>query len=155
MSRKLFTRREGLLTLGAATFAARAAHTEPGKMIVHRSATCGCCGAWGTRMRAAGFTVEEIVEPDMDAVKARLRVPRDMHSCHTAEIDGYLVEGHVPARAIREVLSQRPQAMGVAAPGMPIVAPGMESGPPEIYRLYLFDSTDSRAFGEWRGDSPV
>jgi hypothetical protein len=152
---KLFSRRESLFALGAALCPAGGVRAEAGKMIIHRSATCRCCGAWGTRMRAEGFTVEEIVEPDMDAVKARLRVPRDMHSCHTAEIDGYIVEGHVPARALRKVLNERPQAMGVAAPGMPIGAPGMETGEPETYTLYLFDSNGSLAFGEWRGDSPV
>ncbi len=155
MSRKSFTRRESLLALGAAMVAAGAARAEAEKMIVHRSATCGCCGAWAKHMRTAGFAVEEIVEPDMDAVKARLGVPRDMHSCHTAEIDGYLVEGHVPARAIREVLRERPKAIGLSAPGMPIGAPGMETGAPEVYTLYLFDSTGSRPFGAWRGASPA
>jgi len=154
MSHFLLTRRDSLRLIGASALAlvAGAAYAEPVKMVVHKSATCGCCGK---HMRKAGFAVEEIVEPDMGAVKARLGVPRDMHSCHTAEIDGYLVEGHVPARAIREVLRERPKAIGLSAPGMPIGAPGMETGAPEVYTLYLFDSTGSRPFGAWRGASPA
>ena len=155
MSCKSITRRESLIAFGALAFASGAARADAGKMIVHRSATCRCCGAWAKRMRAAGFEVEEIIETDMDAVKARLGVPRDMHSCHTAEIDGYLVEGHVPARAIRQLRDERPKVAGVAAPGMPIGAPGMETGEPEVYTLYLFDSTGARPFGAWRGDSPA
>ncbi len=151
------SRRQAMMVLSAVPAlgwpGARAA--EAGKLVMHKSATCGCCGGWASRMREAGFVVEEIVEADMAAIKARLGVPEAMASCHTAELDGYLIEGHVPAQAIRQVLAERPKALGVAAPGMPMGAPGMEMGAPEVYALYLFDGAESRPFGRWRGDKPA
>jgi hypothetical protein len=150
------TRRQSLLLLGAGasllvTGAARAA----GNMTMHKSATCGCCSKWAARMREAGFTVEEVVEADMDAVKAKLGVPKAMQSCHTALIDGYIVEGHVPADAINRLLAERPKVTGVAAPGMPSGSPGMEMGEAEVFTLYLFDAASSREFGKWRGSKSV
>lgn len=153
-----FSRRESLRILGAAACAlqigvARAADAT--RMVVHKSATCGCCGKWAARMREAGYAVEEIIETDMKAVKARLGVPEAMHSCHTAEVDGYIVEGHVPAKAIAQLLKERPKAVGLAAPGMPSGSPGMEMGEAEVYTLYLFDAAGSREFGKWLGDKPA
>lgn len=106
-------------------------------------------------MREAGYVVEEIVEADMPSVKTRLGVPEALSSCHTAEIDGYIVEGHVPPQAVARLLKERPKAVGLAAPGMPAGSPGMEGGAAEVYRLYLFDASGSRPFGDWRGDKPV
>lgn len=137
----------GLLIVGSAQAA--------GKMTMHKSPTCGCCSKWAARMRDAGFTVKEIVEADMDAVKAKLGVPKTMKSCHTAEIDGYIVEGHVPAEAINRLLAARPKVTGVAAPGMPSGSPGMEMGEEEVFTLYLFDAASSREFGKWRGAKPA
>ena len=157
MSNFSLTRRDSLRLIGASAFAlvAGAAYADPLKMVVHKSATCGCCGKWATRMREAGFTVEEVVETDMKAVKARLGVPAAMHSCHTAEIDGYIVEGHVPADAINQLLKERPKAVGLAAPGMPAGSPGMEMGEEEVYALYLFDASGAREYGKWRGAKPA
>lgn len=152
------SRRQATLFLGAAAGAllSGAARAEDGKkMIVHKSPTCGCCGGWAERMRAAGFIVEEIKEPDMDVVKARLGVPEPMASCHTAELDGYVIEGHVPPQAVAQLLKDRPKVTGVAAPGMPMGSPGMEMGPPEAYTLYLFDASGAREFGKWLGDKPA
>ena len=151
------SRRQTLLyaaAAGALAFGAAQAQ-EAKKMIVHKSATCGCCGGWAKHMRAAGYIVEEINEPDMKAVKARLGVPENMASCHTAELDGYLIEGHVPAQAVAQLLKERPKAAGLAAPGMPMGSPGMEMGEPEIYTLYLFDASGAREFGKWLGDKPA
>ncbi|MFO1103913.1 MAG: DUF411 domain-containing protein [Methylocystis sp.] len=125
------------------------------KAVVHKSPTCGCCGAWTARLRDAGYVVEEIVEADMQAVKKRLGVPERLASCHTAEIDGYVVEGHVPPQAVARLLQERPKAIGLAAPGMPAGSPGMEGGEPEVYRIYLFDDSGARPFGDWRGDKPA
>lgn len=151
-----FSRRKFLISLGAAAASlgivpSRAA----GVMTMHKSATCGCCSKWAARMREAGFTVEEVIEADMAAVKSRLGVPKAMQSCHTARIDGYVVEGHVPADAIRRILADRPGFVGVAAPGMPAGSPGMEVGEAEVYPLYLFDAERSKAFGSWRGANPA
>jgi hypothetical protein len=153
-----FSRRAAALFLGAAAGAAlvaSGAQAEPRKMIVHKSPTCGCCGGWAKRMRAEGYIVEEINETDMKAVKTRLGVPENMASCHTAELDGYIIEGHVPPQAISQLLKERPKATGLAAPGMPMGSPGMEMGEPEVYTLYLFDASGAREFGKWLGDKPV
>ncbi len=125
------------------------------KIVMHKSATCGCCGKWAQKMRDAGFIVEEIIEADMQAVKSRLGVSTQMHSCHTSEIAVYIVEGHVPAQALRQLLQERPKVSGIAAPGMPSGSPGMEMGAPEVYTLYLFDAAGARPLGKWQGDKPV
>lgn len=153
MSQK-FSRRQAALFLGAA-LVATSARAEAKKMIVHKSPTCGCCGGWAQRMRAEGYVVEEIKEADMKAVKGRLGVPESMASCHTAELDGYIIEGHVPPQAIAQLLKERPKVTGVAAPGMPMGSPGMEMGEPEVYTLYLFDAAGAREFGKWLGDKPA
>lgn len=149
-------RRHALLFLAASASAlcVGVARAEA-KMVMHKSATCGCCSKWAARMREAGYIVEEIVEDDMNAVKKRLGVPGDMASCHTAEIDGYIIEGHVSSAAVARLLKERPKAIGLAAPGMPGGSPGMESAEPEEFTLYLFDASDRREFGRWIGDKPV
>lgn len=156
MSRNI-SRRQAALFLGVAAGAlfTGAARADSGKMVVHKSPTCGCCGGWAQRMRAEGYVVEEIKEADMQAVKARHGVPKDMASCHTAELDGYVIEGHVPPQAVAKLLKERPKVTGLAAPGMPMGSPGMEMGEPEAYTLYLFGASGAREFGKWLGDKPA
>jgi len=107
---------------------------------VYKSPTCGCCGAWIEHLRDNGFTVEVIDEPNMTVVKSELGLPRDMASCHTARIAGYLVEGHVPASDIRRMLAERPEVAGLAVPGMPVGSPGMEveGRPADAYDVLAF-----------------
>ena len=156
MGRKQINRRHGLMFLGAmAASLVFGPARSASKMTMHKSATCGCCSKWAARMREAGFSVEEVIEPDMTAVKTKFGVPAAMQSCHTAEIDGYIVEGHVPADAINRLLGERPRVKGVAAPGMPMGSPGMEMGEAEVYPLYLFDAASSKDFGKWRGAKPA
>jgi hypothetical protein len=102
----------------------------PPVLDVARSPTCGCCGAWVDRMRAAGFgaRVEEMTDDALYTLKARLGLRPEFWSCHTASVDGYLIEGHIPAEDIRRLLADRPAALGLAVPGMPIGSPGMEMG---------------------------
>ena len=95
-------------------------------MLVHKSATCGCCSAWVDHMRAAGFKVDVRDVDTLDAVKDRVGVPADKGSCHTAEVAGYFVEGHVPALDIKRLLAEKPKARGLVVPGMPAGSPGME-----------------------------
>ncbi len=95
-------------------------------LVMHKSAGCGCCGVWAEHMRAAGFAVEERVTEDLASIKARVGLPYGMGSCHTAEVGGYFIEGHVPAQAVRRLLAERPDARGLTVPGMPIGSPGME-----------------------------
>lgn len=98
---------------------------HPVTLTVYKSPTCGCCSKWVDHVKAAGFAVEVHDEEEMDRVKDRLGVPPDLRSCHTAQADGYLIEGHVPAEDIRQLLTTRPKVAGLAVPGMPKSTPGM------------------------------
>ena len=93
---------------------------------VHKDPSCGCCEHWVTHLRQAGFKVEVFEADNMGAIKERLGVPFGKGSCHTGEVEGYLIEGHVPAADIHRLLAERPKAKGLVLPGMPIGSPGME-----------------------------
>ena len=95
-------------------------------MIVHKSASCGCCAAWVEHMQKAGFAVEVRNSDNINPVKQRVGVPLGQGSCHTAEVGGYFVEGHVPAADIKRLLTEQPDAKGLVVPGMPAGSPGME-----------------------------
>ena len=96
-------------------------------VLVHKTPTCGCCGSWIEHLRDAGFSVEAQDHDDLGPAKERLGVPYGKGSCHTAEVGGYLVEGHVPAEDIKRLLAEKPDARGLVLPGMPVGSPGMES----------------------------
>ena len=123
------------------------------KMVVSKDPSCGCCGAWVEHVRAAGFVVEVVETGDLDAVKARLGVPSNLASCHTAEVGGYVIEGHVPAVAIRRLLDEKPSARGLAVPGMPVGSPGMEvpGSAPDTYDVVLFGPLGQQRFATFRG----
>ena len=95
---------------------------------VYKSPTCGCCNKWIDHLKANGFTVLAHDTDDVVSHKYRLGVPPGHGSCHTAEVNGYLVEGHVPAKEIRRLLKEKPRARGLVVPAMPIGSPGMEQG---------------------------
>ncbi len=95
-------------------------------VFVHKSPTCGCCGAWVEHMRSAGFEVEVRDSDDLNPIKKSLGVPADKASCHTAQVGDYFVEGHVPADDVKRLLAEHPDARGLAVPGMPAGSPGME-----------------------------
>ena len=95
-------------------------------VTVHKSPTCGCCTGWVEHMRHAGFPVEVRNVQNLHPIKQRLGVPYGKGSCHTAEVAGYVIEGHVPAGDIVRLLAQRPDARGLVLPGMPLGSPGME-----------------------------
>lgn len=99
---------------------------EAAHLVVHKSPTCGCCGLWVEHMQQAGFHVEVIDTDDLGPVKQRLGVPFGKGSCHTAEVGGYVIEGHVPAEDVLRLLAERPRARGLVLPGMPLGSPGME-----------------------------
>ncbi len=98
-------------------------------MLIWRDPGCGCCGAWSAVMQSSGrFATTLRNAADMDAVKQRLGVPLDLASCHTAEVDGLVIEGHVPVADVLRLLSERPDGVrGIAVPGMPLGSPGMEA----------------------------
>lgn len=125
--------------LGLAAFAGSAAFAAPGPVVeVWKSAYCGCCGGWIAHMRKAGFTVIAHDVEDLTPVKAKHGVTDALASCHTAIVDGYVIEGHVPAADIRRLIAERPALVGLAAPGMPSAAPGMD-GAAEPYDVLGFD----------------
>lgn len=109
----------------AAADAAKAGAALP-PVLVHKSSTCGCCSSWVEHLRRAGFRVEVRDDEDLYAIKQRLGVPYGKGSCHTAEVGGYFVEGHVPADDVRRLLREKPDAKGLVLPGMPAGSPGME-----------------------------
>ena len=122
---------------------------------VSKDPNCGCCTGWVEHLRSNGFVAAVTNSADMQAVKVRLGVPEELASCHTAEIAGYVIEGHVPARAIRRLLAEKPAARGLAVPGMPIGSPGMEGGTPEVYEVILFGKDQPVSFGRFIGDRPA
>lgn len=101
---------------------------KPVEMTVYRSPTCGCCGKWVDHIKKNGFAVKDIVTDDMDKLKSERGVPKELQSCHTALVGGYVVEGHVPATDVADMLKRKPQTVGLTAPGMPMGSPGMEMG---------------------------
>lgn len=123
---------------------------------VTKDPSCGCCDGWVAHIEAAGFPVQVVESTDMDRLKQRLGVPADMASCHTAEVGGYVVEGHVPAAAIRRLLAERPDATGLAVPGMPAGSAGMDfpGVDPEPYEAFLFGPT-TRTFGRFIGPREI
>ncbi|MGH7580225.1 MAG: DUF411 domain-containing protein [Gemmatimonadales bacterium] len=125
---------------GRSLWAAVAEPAAEPAMTIYMSPTCGCCAKWVDHVKAAGFKTEVHQDQDMDVVKDSLGVPRDMRSCHTAQVDKYLIEGHVPAEDIRSLLARKPKAAGLAAPGMPASSPGMAvpGEPREPFDVLLF-----------------
>lgn len=127
-------------TLRAAAVAALALVSQAafaaGSLEVLKSASCGCCVSWGKHMRQAGFEVTEKNLPlsDLNAAKVEAGLSPDQMSCHTAWIEGYLIEGHVPAREVKRLLEERPDAIGLTVPGMPYGSPGM--GPEDEREAY-------------------
>ena len=109
-------------------------------VTVYHSPNCGCCYKWVDHLREHGFNVEEHLMDDVRPVKAEHQLPRNLGSCHTAVVDGYVVEGHVPADTIHRMLSERPEISGIAVPGMPMGSPGMEGAYSEAYDIVAFDS---------------
>ena len=111
-------------------------------VAVYKTPWCGCCKLWVDHLRKAGFTVEVHDVEDLDAEKDRMGVPADKRSCHTAQVAGYYVEGHVPAADIKRLLKDKPKAEGLVLPGMPIGSPGMEmpDGRTQPFAVELVDA---------------
>ena len=110
-------------------------------VTVFKTPTCGCCGKWVEHLKANGFTVKVQEVNDTSAYERQYRVPRSMVSCHTAVLNGYTIEGHVPAAEIKRLLSELPKAVGLAVPGMPVGSPGMESAHSDAYSVFVFDES--------------
>ncbi|WP_172724078.1 MULTISPECIES: DUF411 domain-containing protein [Neorhizobium] len=110
----------------ASTAPARASQT---RMTVYRDPTCGCCGAWANAIAKADIAVDVQEVDDLDSVKRRYRVPKNLEGCHTATIGKYFIEGHVPLEAVERLLNDAPDILGLAVPGMPVGSLGMGDNP--------------------------
>jgi hypothetical protein len=133
-------RRNALLLLLAVPAVGCAKEPAPKpRVVVHKSESCGCCKLWVEHLSRAGFAVDVINESNLGPIKERVGVPYGKGSCHTAEVGGYFVEGHVPASDIQRLLRERPKAKGLTVPGMPAGSPGMEvpSGKVDPYDVLL------------------
>ncbi|MCD1188296.1 DUF411 domain-containing protein [Vibrio cholerae] len=134
-----YTMKRTMLTLALlATFSGQALATQ---VVNHKSPYCGCCTEWTKHMEENGFTVKEVLHDNMDSIKQQLGVKPKLASCHTAEIGGYVFEGHIPAQDIKDFLANPPKnAKGLAVPGMPMGSPGMEYGDKkDSYAVYAFN----------------
>lgn len=138
MNRQSVIDRRRFLAASAAMLLAGPAFAARDVIEVFKSSTCGCCTKWIGHLRANGFEVQAHDVDDITVSRARLGVPAALGSCHTGSIGGYLIEGHVPARDIQRLLTERPSAAGLAVPGMPHGAPGMEGDVMDPYDVLLF-----------------
>lgn len=112
---------------------------------VYKDPNCGCCKEWVARMEEAGFKVETVDMPDLSAVKAKYGIGHDIEACHTAVVNGYVVEGHVPPDLIVKMINEKQAIKGLAVPGMPMGSPGMEGGPKQAYDVLSLDSAGHTA----------
>src|SRR5262249_27429467 len=148
-------RRSALVAMACVVQARLAFAAEEPSITVHEDPSCGCCSGWVQHLQKAGFVTKVFDTNDIDAVKKRLGVPDDLAACHTAEVAGYLVEGHVPAPALKRLLSEKPGARGLAVPGMPVGSPGMEGGGPEPYEVVLFGPSGRQTYMRFVGERAV
>lgn len=127
---------------GAVATGQSASQTTGAKEIVmYKSPGCECCTKWADHMREAGYRVVEHKRDDMNVFKSEHGVTERLASCHTALIDGYVIEGHVPSSDVDRLLKERPKVVGLTAPGMPMKSPGMQAKglPPKGYDVLAFD----------------
>jgi hypothetical protein len=111
---------------------------------VWKAKSCDCCAGWVKHMQSSGFDVKTHEVEDVDPVKRANGVPEPLHSCHTATVGGYVIEGHVPADDVKRLISERPQAKGLSVPGMPADAPGMDMNMGQPYQVILFGTPDGK-----------
>lgn len=125
--------------LAASPLVLRPALAEGEAIHVMKTATCGCCAAWVDHLKEAGLTVTttDMAQGELTQKKIEAGLTPELASCHTAEIEGYVVEGHVPAADIARLIEERPEAIGLAVPGMPAGSPGMDYGRSEPYEVLL------------------
>lgn len=122
----------------------------PAVIEVYKSATCGCCGAWIDHLQASGFSASarNLEQDALYELKARVGLTPELASCHTALVEGYFIEGHVPASDITRLLAEKPKALGLTVPGMPIGSPGMDMGDERepFETLIVFDDGRTEVF---------
>jgi len=130
----------------ALTLAAGCSKTSNAQAItVYKSPTCGCCKNWISHLEANGFEVTAHDTDDMQSIKQQYGVADHLASCHTAIVNGYVIEGHVPADSIKRLLKEKPVAAGLTVPGMPMGSPGMEGPRKDAYNVLLFNRAGDSA----------
>lgn len=140
-----------LLTVNVLTACSDSGNNSQAQLItVYKSPTCGCCEKWISHLEANGFRVTAYDTNDMDSIKQQQGVPAQLGSCHTALVEGYVIEGHVPADDIRRLLKEKPVAAGLAVPGMPMGSPGMEGPRKDPYNVLLFNRSGDVAIYDRR-----
>lgn len=146
--RKLMQRRTLLQVaiLGALAPMAALAANDKRQIMVYKTPSCGCCHEWVAHLEKNGFAVTTQDVPDTSPYRDRYGVPRALASCHTGVIDGYALEGHVPAAEIKRLIAEKPKARGLAVPGMPVGSPGMEveGHGRDAFDVVLFDDAGGR-----------
>jgi hypothetical protein len=137
------------LTTGAAAPSNDAAPKQT-KITVYKDPSCGCCKNWVEYLRKHGYAVDTKDTPAMAEVKRTLGVPDAVKACHTAVVNGYLIEGHVPAADIARLVREKPKVAGLAVPGMPMGSPGMEGPQKQHYQVLSFDKNGkTRVFASY------
>jgi hypothetical protein len=131
--------RSSFAGLATVLIARRGAAAPPPVVTVYKDASCQCCAKWVKHLNANGFVVTIHDVLDIDEIKRTMNVPAKLQSCHTAIVGRYVIEGHVPASTIKRFLAQKPTALGLAAPGMPMGSPGMEGDHVDRYDVISFD----------------
>lgn len=149
----------GAVAVGGGAFLADGLSTraQASEMTVYKSESCGCCGGWVEHMRRAGYQVNVVPTDDLAPVKQRLNVPQPLWSCHTAVIDGKVIEGHVPAAGVTAFMKNPGQARGIGVPGMPAGSPGMEAPgyAPDRYDVMTFGQGAPARFMTFVGADPA
>lgn len=140
----------GLLSLNVSAYAEA---ESPIEIEVYRSPSCGCCSKWLTHLKENQFVIKDHVTEDVQQIKDKYGVPQNMSSCHTALVNGYVVEGHVPAADIKKLLKIKPAVIGISVPGMPMGTPGMEmGGRKDPYKVVSFDKDKKyQVFNSYEG----
>ena len=133
-------------TLGVLPIVTLARTDDKPQITVYKTPTCGCCHEWVAHLEKNGFAVTAQDVPDTEPYRDRYGVPRALASCHTGVIDGYALEGHVPAAEIKRLIAEKPRARGLAVPGMPVGSPGMEvdGHRRDAFDVVLFDDAGGR-----------
>ena len=155
------TRRRTLLggaALASFALATRGIAAEPVHVSVTKGPGCTCCDGWADHLRATGFSVSVVESTELNSLKAKLGIPADLRTCHTAQVGQYVLEGHVPAPAIRYLLHEKPERVtGLAVPGMPAGSPGMEVEglPAEEYSVIVFGPTGRRVWSRFKGATEI
>ena len=127
------------LTTAAAPTRAPVADAKKPTITVYKDAGCGCCKSWIKHLIKHGYRVDAKDTPNMTEIKRTMGIPDGLSACHTAVVNGYLIEGHVPAADIARLLKEKPKVAGLAVPGMPMGSPGMEGPRTQHYQVLSFD----------------